>query len=120
MMKITIYGWRTSQRPHAERTLVHSPTPPPWPQARPGQQVRGWVVRQPNCRTAAPAERADGIVSSSAAGQPAVPTWSSWRTISSLKAAGRPGRLGAVGRVAVTVRGRQPQNLSLTFRLRGH
>jgi hypothetical protein len=85
MMKITIYGWRTSQRPHAERTLVHSPTPPPWPQARPGQQVRGWVVRQPNCRTAAPAERADGIVSSSAAGQPAVPTWSSWRTISSLK-----------------------------------
>ena len=30
-----------------QRTLVHFPTPPPWPQARPGQQVRGWVVLQP-------------------------------------------------------------------------
>jgi hypothetical protein len=29
-----------------ERTLVHSPTPPPWPEARPSQQVGGMIVGQ--------------------------------------------------------------------------
>ena len=91
-----------SQRPHRAtnpRPLPHSPTLAPSQAWSAGPRLGRPAT---NCRTAASAARADGIVSSSAVGRPAVPTWSSWRTISSPKrlaaARGRQQWTGPAGR----------------------
>ena len=91
-----------SQRPHRAtnpRPLPHSPTLAPSQAWSAGPRLGRPAT---NCRTAASAARADGIVSSSSVGRPAVPTWSSWRTISSPKrlaaARGRQQWTGPAGR----------------------
>ena len=101
-----------SQRPDGETTLVHSPT---LAQARPGQQAELVVLQPAAGRRPRPRAR----IASSRPRRPAVGLGargeSSARRSGWLPAAGRPRRLVPGSRSLVTVRGRQPQTVPLTF-----
>ena len=103
-----------------DRTRVHSPT---LVDAGPGKQVGGVVVAQPQLTDGGAGGASSLRPLVAAKGRPYRPGARGAPSArrSGWSAAGRPGRLVPVGRgVGVTVRGRQPQRVPLTFRLRGH